>query len=285
MESDIQYSQYTDFSALEKNQLILALQEMLRIFNVLNDKLNAVKKAKEKVAKGREKAAEIERYFTKTQKMICFAAGVIMFVMGLMDEHINFLGAICLGFLLTTFSVALFINLLNQAFTPKSNKALADQYRKKYVIPAQEEQKELEAELAIYLQSEEISWAKNALHEKYLDLNVINQLLEYLNSGRADSLKEALNLYEEVAHRERMETMQASILTAAQQTATESAVAAQAALRSAAANEAAAAEARKISQATNAAAEEAKKIRRASNVTAAASSMAAQDIHKMANRR
>ncbi len=59
----------------------------------------------------------------------------------------------------------------------------------------------------------------NILPEKYLNPvdRVVNYLLDYFNSGRADSLKEALNLYEEDSHRLRMEQMQNEALMQSQE--------------------------------------------------------------------
>lgn len=50
----------------------------------------------------------------------------------------------------------------------------------------------------------------NILPEQYLnpDEQAVNYILTYLQSGRADSLKEAMNLFEEEKHRLNMERMQ-----------------------------------------------------------------------------
>ena len=278
-----QYPPYTDLSVLDKQRLISALQEVLRILNVLNYKVNSVTEIKQKIMIEEKAAKNIERALSPKQIMICGAVGAITFICVLIVIA-DFLIALVSG--VTIAGILVFvIYCLNESFPSEYQKELADKYRTEHVAPLQQQKAAMEADLAQYLQSQGVLWARRTLNERYLRINTINQLLDFLICGRADSLKEALNLYEEIAHRNRMERMQSSIMTATQYTANQTSIAAQAALRSAAANEAAAAEARKISQATNAAAEEAKKIRRASNVTAAASSMAAQDIHKMANRR
>lgn len=279
-----QYPKYTDLSSLDKPRLIAALKEVLRILNALNYKVNSVTAIKQKIIQEEKAAKKIERTLSQKQLMICGGVGAIIFVCTLI-YGLNFIIALFGGFLIPAVALAFIIYCLNESFPSQTQKESADKYREEHIVPLQKQKESMEADLARYLQSQEVLWARRTLNERYLRINTINQLLDFIICGRADSMKEALNLYEEVAYRYRMESMQASILTAAQQTAAESAVAAQATLRSAAANEAAAAEARKISQATNATAAEAERIRKASNVTAAASVIAAQDIHKMANRR
>lgn len=50
-------------------------------------------------------------------------------------------------------------------------------------------------------QNPNLAW----LHDKYRTSSCIHKIAEYVNSGRADSMKEALNLLEEDIHRQEME--------------------------------------------------------------------------------
>lgn len=52
----------------------------------------------------------------------------------------------------------------------------------------------------------------NVVPVKYQDYSVVATLIEVLQDRRADGLKEALNLYEELAHRQRVEAQQEAIL-------------------------------------------------------------------------
>jgi len=54
--------------------------------------------------------------------------------------------------------------------------------------------------------------------QKYLNLKAVLFLLEVLQTGRADSSKEAYNLYEEELHREKIQEMQEEQLDYARET-------------------------------------------------------------------
>ncbi len=277
--------QYNDLSVLEKPKLILALQELLRILNEVNNRNNSIKAINKKIAQEENNAKKIETSLSTNQMIGCGAVGVIVFLIIMIAGNSYAEKSLGIILLISAFAVIIHLRLISNLFPSEVQKELANQYRKEHIAPLLQQKAAMEENFSKYLQTQEAVWARYALNDRYLELNTVSQLLEFLRCGRADSLKEALNLYEEIAHRNRMERMQSSIMTATQYTATQSSITAQAALRSANANEIAAAEARKISQATNATAKEAKEIKRASNVTAAASVMSALNIHKMANRK
>lgn len=52
----------------------------------------------------------------------------------------------------------------------------------------------------------------NVVPAKYQAYSIVTTLIEVLENRRADGLKEALNLYEELAHRQRVEAQQEAIL-------------------------------------------------------------------------
>ena len=56
-----------------------------------------------------------------------------------------------------------------------------------------------------FIKSEEMRNLKRYYSSKYLNLKAVLFLLEVLQTGRADSSKEAYNLYEEELHREKMQ--------------------------------------------------------------------------------
>lgn len=76
----------------------------------------------------------------------------------------------------------------------------------------EDEQNKLALALQNYLQTPEINWALNALSDDYMDIPIIEQLIKYLQGGRADNLKEAINLFEEELHRGRLESLQRATL-------------------------------------------------------------------------
>lgn len=78
------------------------------------------------------------------------------------------------------------------------------------------EQNKLALEIQGYVMLPEVSWALNALSEDYMDYSIIEQLVKYLQGGRADNLKEAINLFEEELHRGRLENIQKKMLETTQ---------------------------------------------------------------------
>ena len=62
-----------------------------------------------------------------------------------------------------------------------------------------------------------VGWLlSNTLSADYMNSHAVGMFAKYLDAGRADSLKEAINLYEEEQHRGRMESMQQANVFAAQ---------------------------------------------------------------------
>lgn len=78
------------------------------------------------------------------------------------------------------------------------------------------EQNKIALEIQGYVMQPEVSWALNALSEDYMDYAIIEQLVKYLQGGRADNLKEAINLFEEELHRGRLEKIQKEMLETTQ---------------------------------------------------------------------
>lgn len=107
------------------------------------------------------------------------------------------------------------------AYEEKRDAFLAEYiaWREIYIASQEEEDRiaeQLEADKQAGVQKireEKLAPAEAALHEvndlvpeKYL--SVLEDLIDLLNSGRADDLKEAINLYEEIAYRERQLELQ-----------------------------------------------------------------------------
>lgn len=70
--------------------------------------------------------------------------------------------------------------------------------------------------------SNEGVWAIEIIGEDLFSLESVNQLIEIVKSRRADTLKEALNKYDNTVHTNRMEEMQAAIQNASELAAVES---------------------------------------------------------------
>lgn len=242
-------AKYPDLTTMGRNELLDALNEMNRIFSVAITNAQAVIDMEAKIKAVKAEADKIEHKLTL--ELMIAGVATIMICLGPVIESG---GLTLLGFVLV--AVAGGIYLKNHLSSSKTQKDLADEYRMQNLPPLEEQLKVLKDRRDKYYHSGEVQWMEQSLNAKYVKPDVIKMLAEYVDSGRADNLKEALNLYEEVAHRERMETMQSSILDAAQASAENSAVTAQAsavtaysAVRSAKANEQAASDINRIRRA------------------------------------
>ena len=87
-------------------------------------------------------------------------------------------------------------------------------------IPQLKQQKyNLQRKLKDYLSQSEFIWATKVINYKYLNYNIIKTLINYLISHRADSFKEAINLFETEQHRFRIENMQREATNATMESA------------------------------------------------------------------
>ena len=69
--------------------------------------------------------------------------------------------------------------------------------------------------------SGQIEWGRGVVGEEFFNRTSIIELYNLIKSRRADNFKEALNVYDSMKHRERMETMQQTIQDASLQAAAE----------------------------------------------------------------
>lgn len=108
--------------------------------------------------------------------------------------------------------------------TPKMRKEREDKankYIEEKVVPIQNQIKIADEELEQFNATGKIDWAIGVVGEELFNLEDINGLTELVRTGRADNLKEALNLYDDVVHRKRMEAMQRDVVVATEISATE----------------------------------------------------------------
>lgn len=102
------------------------------------------------------------------------------------------------------------------------NNANADKYSKDVVEPLEARLQEIVAELKELHASGKIEWAKDIVGEGMFYSQCIGDLYDLIKNRRADNLKEALNLYEDIQYKARMEASQAAIQNASEIQAAES---------------------------------------------------------------
>lgn len=102
------------------------------------------------------------------------------------------------------------------------NNANADRYLKEVVAPLEVKLQENMASLEELHTSGKIEWAKDIVGEEMFYSQCIGDLYDLIKNRRADNLKEALNLYDDIQYKARMEASQVAIQNATEVAAAES---------------------------------------------------------------
>ena len=102
------------------------------------------------------------------------------------------------------------------------NNANAEQYILEKVVPIQEILENVYSQRDELNSCGKLDWAFDVVGKDMFYSACIQDLYNIIKNRRADSLKEAMNKYDDVQHKARMEEMQASIKKASEVTALES---------------------------------------------------------------
>lgn len=199
-----------DLSLLERDELVKGLNELLNVFQIITDKSADIQNTQSQIA---ELEGERDNLGLPLPIGYKIAIGVIDFIYFFMAvaQDLNFvvmiilllLAAVCLRYL---FKVA------NEYIEKDKLENLRQSFTKEHIVPLQNALRSQKDELQAFLESDYAVWANTALPERYLFPTCIRSIIDYVESRRADTLKEALNLYEEEIHRRKMETMQEQIV-------------------------------------------------------------------------
>ena len=213
--------QYPDLMSLNRSDLISNLNKIVRILDVLQAKIDAAKATENEVSELEKKGrAEAKCLPNKWKIGIGIAAGLIFFICVADDG--SFIGSIILAVIMYFFLKILIISpLYAKVICDKEVEAKYQVFAQEYIAPKRALLEKQLQEINDYLNTEECQWAGNALPKKYFTYPTIQAIIQYLQSCRAETLKEALNLYEEEIHRQKMEDMQQQIVQSTAQTAGE----------------------------------------------------------------
>ena len=153
---------------------------------------------------------ETKRKWINFLRIIGIASACLSLYFFFKDKMIlAILSFIVMGVMLVAFSV------LSQN---TKNGRVNEEYYNQKILPIEKELKQQEKVIEDFIKSEEMRNLSDIIPQKYLNLKAVLFLLEVLQTGRADSSKEAYNLYEEELHREKMQEMQEEQLDYARQT-------------------------------------------------------------------
>ena len=208
----------SDLSNYNRDQTLSLLITAQTIITEIYNKQYEIDSASEEVSKHRQKVEDILNH-SDYNVWIPIGVGAGGFVFGEIVSG-TFLGIIFAVVAFYIVARTMHKNYLNAH--KEENQRKADEYSREYLEPAVQLEERLKAELSNMLGSVYWSWLVDLLPDNMIQLGIVNELVDLVKKRRADSFKEALNLYETIQHENRMEEMQARQANAAEVAATES---------------------------------------------------------------
>jgi len=198
----------TALTDLSRNDLISALEEMLTIFSRVWERLPEHSELLTQLKKEKEKLEKIPDSYPFWITLVSVPLGIalsvpISFKLEASTGVHSLAGAVAI-FFASFFVIRSFL----KGFASQERKdKMRNWYFNKYVAPLVEKSNTFKQELE-ELGGEDFKRAKSLLPEQYTNRKAIKSFISYLKVGRADSLKEAINLFEEEQHREKLEDAQ-----------------------------------------------------------------------------
>ena len=199
-----------DLSLLERDELVKGLNELLNVSQIITDKSADIQNTQSQIAELEGERDNLGLPLPIGYKIAIGVIDLIYFFMAAAQD-LSFVVIIVILLLVTVCSGYLLKVLYEHLHSDELEK-LRQSFAKKNIIPLQDILRAQKDELQAFLESDYAVWANEALPERYLLPTCIRSIIDYVESRRADTLKEALNLYEEEIHRRKMETMQAQIV-------------------------------------------------------------------------
>lgn len=101
---------------------------------------------------------------------------------------------------------------IDAAIVKDKYKIKAEVYHNQEVVPLIEQAQIIKNNIDEIWETEEMQLYERTIPEEYRQLSALDYFIRALETGRASNQKELFNLYEEEAHRRRMESLQSEIL-------------------------------------------------------------------------
>lgn len=186
----------------------------------LNESLKIIRKTEEFVVRQEKIENQKQCLLNKKEEMIkelTAFSGVLMLItlIGSIIYLISIgkgFGGVVLGTVIIMIAIGAIDVLIIEPFAllvvREKRTIVAEAFYRENVAPIEEAENRLLEELQRYTESEEFEFAKIVIPEDYFDSESVSFMIKMFNDRRADSVKEAINLYEDYLHKERMENMQ-----------------------------------------------------------------------------
>lgn len=196
-----------------KKDLEKSLEVIITLENALNkkDEFDIRRKNLEK------ERQEIISALTPLQ-MWLFVLGIpIAIIMTNFETEFTFFG----GLVLYSISYyVIFFAIVNKIIiitSRKSREEKGNQYYNEHIVAIDKEEAEFIESFQAYCTSNDFNFAQRIVPQEYFDSDSVRFFIKMIDSHRADSFKEAVNLYEEYLYRVNMENLQMQQLKETQQ--------------------------------------------------------------------
>ena len=197
-----------DISCVTDNNLIAALRQTKKLLLSAEQLQNELETAEKAVKKVKSEFEDMKNRFG----FITFIGAVIGFIVGIII--LSYIGSI-IGFIVGAF--------IGSIINTKKNDAKYEAQAQKYYdenYPKVETKKNEIIEIAkTFFTSQAFCEAQELIPSDYFDTGSIDYLIKLVENRRADTLKEAINLYEDYLHKNCIEEIQRQQLVAAQESA------------------------------------------------------------------
>lgn len=207
-----------EVSQLDRRATMDVLIEVGKIAKEVEGYAGEIADLSTKIDSGQKEAEKLRKQLSGKALAIIWGATIVAAIVGMLG---NIIVAVFLG------GIAYFI--ANAIVTPSDlreheaeNNANADDYISQNVEPLQKRLEEVYALRKKLNDSGKIAWAVDVIGRDMFYSACISDLYNLIKSRRADSLKEALNKYDDEQHKAHMEEMQRAIQNASEVTAAES---------------------------------------------------------------
>lgn len=208
-------------SVLERQQTMRVLLEVGKILKGLEYYEEQIASLEKKIEEETKKAEAIKEQWSDGAVKIILAGTVVCAIIGAYIIPIFILGFI-VGGIVGLIGLCMLIGKIDTQTHKEENERKAKQYRIEHVNPLRAQLAEMNGSYEALLNGERVGWALDVVGQDMFDIECVKQLYILLKTRRADNLKEALNKYDDIMYKTRMENMQYATQKAAEISASES---------------------------------------------------------------
>lgn len=200
----------------DRDMLKAVLVQVSKIINAINDYSTQIEKIKGSIEKEKIKMEDVRKNppFTDEERKIftrvIIGAAAIGFFAG------GIIGAVVLGFFVAFVSYMILTMYYIERKDPRRGSDEAYKYWIKNIKPLEEQLTDVNASLNKLAESGQVAWAVDVVGEELFDSEAVNILYRIIDGRRADTMKEALNKYDEEIYRQNMRDMQLAAQQAAE---------------------------------------------------------------------